>query len=134
MRTPRDLYPVINVTSSRAAAHLVGMDSPSQSQRDSFAQQAHGSAFHMPSEVGSAPAGPPMYYSCATLPAQRVSSPLHTVGSPPKLQRLGSASSDMPSYATLQRVSSPKQSPGRLARSYRLVRHARFSNGLVATC
>uniref|UniRef100_A0AAQ4Q7Z0 Catenin (cadherin-associated protein), delta 2b n=1 Tax=Gasterosteus aculeatus aculeatus TaxID=481459 RepID=A0AAQ4Q7Z0_GASAC len=40
------------------------------------------------------------------------------VGSPTKLQRLGSASSDMPSYATLQRVSSPKQSPSRLAKSY----------------
>ncbi|XP_068604433.1 catenin delta-2-like isoform X4 [Brachionichthys hirsutus] len=38
--------------------------------------------------------------------------------SPTKLQRLGSASSDMPSYATLQRVSSPKQSPSRLAKSY----------------
>ncbi|CAK6967835.1 catenin delta-2b isoform X1 [Scomber scombrus] len=106
------------VTSSRAAAHLVGIDSPSQSQRDSFAQQAHGSAFHMPTEGGSAPVGPPMYYSCATLPAQRVSSPLQAVGSPTKLQRLGSASSDMPSYATLQRVSSPKQSPSRLAKSY----------------
>uniref|UniRef100_A0A8C4F6V0 Catenin (cadherin-associated protein), delta 2b n=1 Tax=Dicentrarchus labrax TaxID=13489 RepID=A0A8C4F6V0_DICLA len=102
----------------RAAAQLVGSDSPSQSQRDSFAQQAHGSAFHMPTEGGPAPAGPPMYYSCATLPAQRVSSPLQAVGSPTKLQRLGSASSDMPSYATLQRVSSPKQSPSRLAKSY----------------
>ncbi|XP_033994031.1 catenin delta-2b [Trematomus bernacchii] len=102
------------VTSSRAAAHLVGTDSPSQSQRDSF---AHGSAFHMPAD-GSSPGGPPMYYSCATLPAQRVSSPLQAVGSPTKLQRLGSASSDMPSYATLQRVSSPKQSPNRLAKSY----------------
>lgn len=50
---------------------------------------------------------------------QRVSSPLQAVGSPTKLQRLGSASSDMPSYATLQRVSSPKQSPSRLAKSYR---------------
>ncbi|KAI3375327.1 hypothetical protein L3Q82_021818, partial [Scortum barcoo] len=99
------------VTSSRAAAHLPGTDSPSQSQRDSFAQQAHGSAFHMPAEGGTAPAGPSMYYSCATLPAQ-------AVGSPTKLQRLGSASSDMPSYATLQRVSSPKQSPSRLAKSY----------------
>uniref|UniRef100_A0A3P8X2X4 Catenin (cadherin-associated protein), delta 2b n=1 Tax=Cynoglossus semilaevis TaxID=244447 RepID=A0A3P8X2X4_CYNSE len=49
---------------------------------------------------------------------QRVSSPLQAVGSPTKLQRLGSASSDMPSYATLQRVSSPKQSPSRLAKSY----------------
>eukprot|EP00064_Thunnus_orientalis_P005847 superscaffoldBa00000590_g5861 len=106
------------VTSSRAAAQLVGTDSPSQSQRDSFAQQAHGSAFHMPTEGGSAPVGPSMYYSCATLPAQRVSSPLQAVGSPTKLQRLGSASSDMPSYATLQRVSSPKQSPSRLAKSY----------------
>ncbi|XP_069367275.1 catenin delta-2b isoform X2 [Paralichthys olivaceus] len=106
------------VTSSRAAAQFVGTDSPSQSQRDSFAQQAHGSAFHMPTEGGPAPAGPSMYYSCATLPAQRVSSPLQVVGSPTKLQRLGSASSDMPSYATLQRVSSPKQSPSRLAKSY----------------
>ncbi|KAM7401302.1 hypothetical protein PAMA_005476 [Pampus argenteus] len=106
------------VTSSRAAAHLVGTDSPSQSQRDSFAQQAHGSAFHMPTEGVSATVGPSMYYSCATLPAQRVSSPLQAVGSPTKLQRLGSASSDMPSYATLQRVSSPKQSPSRLAKSY----------------
>ncbi|XP_028328476.1 catenin delta-2b isoform X6 [Gouania willdenowi] len=105
------------VTSSRAAAaQLAG--SPSQSQRDSFAQQAFGSAFQMSNEVGSAPAGPPMYYSCATLPAQRVSSPLQAVGSPTKLQRLGSASNDMPSYATLQRVSSPKQSPSRLAKSY----------------
>ncbi|XP_026231292.1 catenin delta-2b isoform X2 [Anabas testudineus] len=103
------------VTSSRAAAQLVGTDSPSQSQRDSFAR---GSAFHMPTEGGSTPAGPSMYYSYATLPAQRVSSPLQAVGSPTKLQRLGSASSDMPSYATLQRVSSPKQSPSRLAKSY----------------
>ncbi|XP_073773992.1 catenin delta-2b isoform X31 [Danio rerio] len=39
------------------------------------------------------------------------------LGSPSKLQRLGSAS-DMPSYATLARVSSPKQSPSRLAKSY----------------
>lgn len=62
---------------------------------------------------------PSPYYSCATLPAQRVSSPLsmQTLGSPSKLQRLGSIS-DMPSYATLQRVSSPKQSPSRLAKSY----------------
>ncbi|XP_047223701.1 catenin delta-2b isoform X5 [Girardinichthys multiradiatus] len=106
------------VTSSRAAAQLVGTDSPSQSQRDSFAQQVLGSALHMSSEGGSVPGGPSMYYSCATLPAQRVSSPLQAVGSPTKLQRLGSASADMPSYATLQRVSSPKQSPSRLAKSY----------------
>uniref|UniRef100_A0A1A7YWM1 Catenin (Cadherin-associated protein), delta 2b n=1 Tax=Iconisemion striatum TaxID=60296 RepID=A0A1A7YWM1_9TELE len=106
------------VTSSRVAAQLVGTDCPSQSQRESFAQQALGSALHMSTDGGPAPAGPSMYYSCATLPAQRVSSPLQAVGSPTKLQRLGSASADMPSYATLQRVSSPKQSPSRLAKSY----------------
>ncbi|KAM9458227.1 catenin delta-2-like isoform 7-T7 [Salvelinus alpinus] len=104
------------VTSSRAAQLAASVDS-SQSQcrdRESFAQ-SHGSAFHMP----DAPPTPSMYYSCSTLPAQRVSSPhsIQAVGSPTKLQRLGSAS-DMPSYATLQRVSSPKQSPSRLAKSY----------------
>uniref|UniRef100_A0A3B4YI16 Catenin (cadherin-associated protein), delta 2b n=1 Tax=Seriola lalandi dorsalis TaxID=1841481 RepID=A0A3B4YI16_SERLL len=66
---------------------------------------------------------PPLHASVSrptltTLLLQRVSSPLQAVGSPTKLQRLGSASSDMPSYATLQRVSSPKQSPSRLAKSY----------------
>ncbi|XP_037538055.1 catenin delta-2b [Nematolebias whitei] len=106
------------VTSSRAAAQLVSTDPPSQSQRDSFAQQTLGSTLHMSNEGGSALAGPSMYYSCATLPAQRVSSPLQAVGSPTKLQRLGTASADMPSYATLQRVSSPKHSPSRLAKSY----------------
>lgn len=50
---------------------------------------------------------------------QRLSSPLQAVGSPSKLQRLGSLSSDIPSYATLQRRPSPKQSPIRLAKSYR---------------
>ncbi|XP_064792578.1 catenin delta-2-like isoform X2 [Oncorhynchus masou masou] len=104
------------VTSSRAAQLAASGDS-SQSQcrdRELFAQ-SHGSAFHMP----DAPPTPSMYYSCSTLPAQRVSSPhsIQAVGSPTKLQRLGSAS-DMPSYATLQRVSSPKQSPSRLAKSY----------------
>ncbi|XP_054888787.1 catenin delta-2b isoform X1 [Poeciliopsis prolifica] len=106
------------VASSRAAAQLVATDSPSQSQRDPYAQQVLGSALHMSTDGGPAPAGPSMYYSCATLPAQRVSSPLQAVGSPTKLQRLASASADMPSYATLQRVSSPKQSPSRLAKSY----------------
>ncbi|XP_034039435.1 catenin delta-2b isoform X9 [Thalassophryne amazonica] len=106
------------VTSSRAAAQLAGTDSPSQSQRDFFAHQTLGSTFHMSTDGGPVPVGSSMYYSCATLPAQRVSSPLQAVGSPTKLQRLGSASSDMPSYATLQRVSSPKQSPSRLAKSY----------------
>lgn len=103
---------LLQVTSSRAAQLAASIDS-SQS-RESFAQ-GHGSAFHMP----DAPPTPSMYYSCSTLPAQRVSSPhsMQAVGSPTKLQRLGSAS-DMPSYATLQRVSSPKQSPSRLAKSY----------------
>lgn len=41
-----------------------------------------------------------------------------SMGSPTKLQHLGSVSADMPSYATLKRVSSPKQSPSRLAKSY----------------
>uniref|UniRef100_A0A3B3DJD7 Catenin (cadherin-associated protein), delta 2b n=1 Tax=Oryzias melastigma TaxID=30732 RepID=A0A3B3DJD7_ORYME len=104
--------------SGRAAAQFLGTDSPAQSQRDSIAQQALGGSFQMPMDGGSGPSGPSMYYSCATLPAQRVSSPLQAVGSPTKLQRLGSASADMPSYATLQRVSSPKQSPSRLAKSY----------------
>ncbi|CAB1317468.1 unnamed protein product [Coregonus sp. 'balchen'] len=102
------------VTSSRAAQLAASVDSSQSRDRESFAQ-GHGSAFHMP----DAPPTPSMYYSCSTLPAQRVSSPqsIQAVGSPTKLQRLGSAS-DMPSYATLQRVSSPKQSPSRLAKSY----------------
>ncbi|XP_063075091.1 catenin delta-2b isoform X2 [Engraulis encrasicolus] len=97
------------VTSSRAA-QLAASEAQS---RDSFAQ-SHASAFHMPDGQQPSP-----YYSCATLPAQRVSSPhsMQALGSPSKLQRLGSVS-DMPSYATLQRVSSPKQSPSRLAKSY----------------
>uniref|UniRef100_A0A8C9VCS6 Catenin delta 2 n=1 Tax=Scleropages formosus TaxID=113540 RepID=A0A8C9VCS6_SCLFO len=81
--------------------------------------QNHGSAFHLPDPVAVATG--PVYYSCATLPAQRVSSPLSApaVGSPAKLARLASASaSDAPGYATLQRVSSPKPSPSRLAKSY----------------
>ncbi|KAL7879955.1 hypothetical protein SRHO_G00022090 [Serrasalmus rhombeus] len=100
-----------NQVTSNRAAQLAGGDSQS---RDSFAQ-SHGSAFHLP----DAQPATSIYYSCATLPAQRVSSPLsmQALGSPSKLQRLGSAS-DMPSYATLQRVSSPKQSPSRLAKSY----------------
>ncbi|CAG10900.1 unnamed protein product, partial [Tetraodon nigroviridis] len=106
------------VAASRAASQLAGADSPSQAQRDPFAQQTHGNTFHMSSEGGPAPSEVPMYYSCATLPAQRLSSPLQAMGSPTKLQRLGSLSSDIPSYATLQRVSSPKQSPSRLAKSY----------------
>uniref|UniRef100_A0A8B9LLV1 Catenin (cadherin-associated protein), delta 2b n=1 Tax=Astyanax mexicanus TaxID=7994 RepID=A0A8B9LLV1_ASTMX len=99
------------VTSNRAA-QLAGGDCAQS--RDSFAQ-SHGSAFHLP-DVQPATS---IYYSCATLPAQRVSSPLsmQALDSPSKLQRLASAS-DMPSYATLQRVSSPKQSPSRLAKSY----------------
>ncbi|XP_030629364.1 catenin delta-2b isoform X2 [Chanos chanos] len=102
-----------NQVTSNRAAQLAGGDPASQAQsRDSFGT-SHGSAFHMPDAQPSAS----VYYSCATLPAQRVSSPLsvQALGSPSKLQRLGSAS-DMPSYATLQQ--SPKQSPSRLAKSY----------------
>ncbi|KAM9789739.1 catenin delta-2b [Neosynchiropus ocellatus] len=106
------------VSSGCAAAQLPGTESLSHSQRDLFTKQAQSGTFHMASDPVSTATGPSMYYSCATLPAQRVSSPLQTVGSPTKLQRLGSASSDIPSYATLQRVSSPKQSPSRLAKSY----------------
>uniref|UniRef100_A0A6Q2Z5C7 Catenin (cadherin-associated protein), delta 2b n=1 Tax=Esox lucius TaxID=8010 RepID=A0A6Q2Z5C7_ESOLU len=114
MRAPNVPAVLLQVTSSRAAQLAAGVDSSQARDRESFAQ-SHGSAFHMPD---AAPA-PSMYYSCSTLPAQRVSSPhsVQAVGSPTKLQRLGSAS-DMPSYATLQRVSSPKQSPSRLAKSY----------------
>lgn len=42
---------------------------------------------------------------------------MHQVGSPTKLQRVGS-SSESTGYSTIQRVSSPKQSPSRLAKSY----------------
>ncbi|XP_048868116.1 catenin delta-2-like [Brienomyrus brachyistius] len=102
------------VTSSRAA-QLAGEASQSQSQ-DSFAP-SHGSAFHLPDLPPALPT--PIYYSCATLPAQRVSSPLsvQAAGSPTRLQRLASVS-DAPGYATLQRISSPKPSPSRLAKSY----------------
>ncbi|XP_038626240.1 catenin delta-2 isoform X3 [Tachyglossus aculeatus] len=100
------------------AAHLAGSD-PSQSHaasqsRESFVQ-SHGSAFHLPDSQHSSA----LYYSSSTLPAQRVSSPLsmQQVGSPTKLQRVGSAS-ESTGYNTTQRVSSPKQSPSRLAKSY----------------
>uniref|UniRef100_H3DJQ9 Catenin (cadherin-associated protein), delta 2b n=1 Tax=Tetraodon nigroviridis TaxID=99883 RepID=H3DJQ9_TETNG len=123
-RTPLPECAQQPVAASRAASQLAGADSPSQAQRDPFAQQTHGNTFHMSSEGGPAPSEVPMYYSCATLPAQRLSSPLQAMGSPTKLQRLGSLSSDIPSYATLQRVSSPKQSPSRLAKSYRGGNHS----------
>ncbi|XP_041101876.1 catenin delta-2-like isoform X4 [Polyodon spathula] len=101
------------VTSSRAA-HLSGSD-PSQFQsRESFVP-SHGSAFHLPDSQHTSTA----YYSSSTLPAQRVSSPLsmHQGGSPNKLQRVGSTSENS-GYCTTQRISSPKQSPSRLAKSY----------------
>ncbi|XP_075442350.1 catenin delta-2 isoform X5 [Ascaphus truei] len=104
-------------TTSRAA-HSSGSE-PSQSHaasqsRESFVP-SHGSAFHLPDSQHSST----LYYSSCTLPAQRVSSPLsmHQVGSPTKLQRVGSAS-ESTGYSTMQRVSSPKQSPSRLAKSY----------------
>ncbi|XP_019339440.1 catenin delta-2 isoform X6 [Alligator mississippiensis] len=104
-------------TTSRAT-HLAGSE-PSQSHaasqsRESFVP-SHGSAFHLPDSQHSST----LYYSSSTLPAQRVSSPLsmQQVGSPTKLQRVGSAS-ESAGYSTTQRVSSPKQSPSRLAKSY----------------
>ncbi|KAM4688157.1 catenin delta-2 isoform 9-T9 [Discoglossus pictus] len=104
-------------TNSRAS-HSSGSE-PSQSHaasqsRESFVP-SHGSAFHLPDSQHSST----LYYSSSTLPAQRVSSPLsmQQVGSPNKLQRVGSAS-ESSGYSTTQRVSSPKQSPSRLAKSY----------------
>ncbi|XP_041422115.1 catenin delta-2 isoform X3 [Xenopus laevis] len=104
-------------TTSRSA-HSSGSE-PSQSHaasqsRESFVP-SHGSAFHLPDSQHSST----LYYSSSTLPAQRVSSPLsmQQVGSPSKLQRVGSAS-ESTGYSTTQRVSSPKQSPSRLAKSY----------------
>ncbi|XP_068092537.1 catenin delta-2 isoform X3 [Hyperolius riggenbachi] len=74
---------------------------------------SQGSAFHLPDSQHSST----IFYSSSTLPAQRVSSPLsmQQVGSPTKLQRVGSESTG---YSSTQRVSSPKQSPSRLAKSY----------------
>ncbi|XP_063308013.1 catenin delta-2 isoform X3 [Pelobates fuscus] len=104
-------------TASRTT-HSSGAE-PSQSHvtsqsRESFVP-SHGSAFHLPDSQHSST----LYYSSSTLPAQRVSSPLsmQQVGSPTKLQRVGSAS-ESSGYSTTQRVSSPKQSPSRLAKSY----------------
>ncbi|XP_078247823.1 catenin delta-2 isoform X12 [Pogona vitticeps] len=127
-------------------AHLASSDQPPPppppSQplpRESFAP-SHGSAFHLPDSSSSSSSqqqqqqhSPALYYSSSTLPAQRVSSPLsmQQVGSPTKLQRAGSASESSAAaavagggggggggYGTTQRVSSPKQSPSRLAKSY----------------
>ncbi|KAJ6661423.1 hypothetical protein lerEdw1_015052 [Lerista edwardsae] len=109
------------------AAQLAASELPSQSQplaRESFAP-SHGSAFHLPdsSSSSSQQHSPALYYSSSTLPAQRVSSPLsmQQVGSPTKFQRAGSVSESAAAaagYNTTQRVSSPKQSPSRLAKSY----------------
>ncbi|XP_052403939.1 catenin delta-2-like isoform X6 [Carassius gibelio] len=89
------------------------------------------SALQLNNQEGTFPY-PVSYHSNQTLALGDLSAPqpprsgqvggaLHSynqaLGSPSKLQRLGSAS-DMPSYATLARVSSPKQSPSRLAKSY----------------
>ncbi|XP_053322270.1 catenin delta-2 isoform X1 [Spea bombifrons] len=104
-------------TTSRTT-HSSGAE-PSQSHATSQSRESfvpsHGSAFHLPDSQHSST----LYYSSSTLPAQRVSSPLsmQQVGSPTKLQRVGSAS-ESSGYSTTQRVSSPKQSPSRLAKSY----------------
>ncbi|XP_061445256.1 catenin delta-2 isoform X8 [Rhineura floridana] len=114
------------VTAGRTA-HVAGSEPspPPLSQplpRESFAP-SHGSAFHLPDSSSSSQQqhSSALYYSSSTLPAQRVSSPLsmQQVGSPTKLQRAGSASESAGGgYSTTQRVSSPKQSPSRLAKSY----------------
>ncbi|XP_015709914.1 catenin delta-2 isoform X5 [Coturnix japonica] len=82
--------------------------------REPFAP-SHGSAFHLPEPQHAAA----LYYASSTLPAQRVSSPLpmQPGGSPTKLPRAGSAAEGA-AYAGAQRLSSPKQSPSRLAKSY----------------
>ncbi|XP_028819540.1 catenin delta-2 isoform X1 [Denticeps clupeoides] len=107
------------VTSSRAAQAAAAESAQSRES----GTQSHGSAFHLP-DSHTPPTG--VFYSSSTLPSQRVSSgsplSMQAVGSPTKLQRLGS-SSEGPGYAsTTQRTasssSSPKQSPGRLAKSY----------------
>uniref|UniRef100_A0A8C5R4F1 Catenin delta 2 n=1 Tax=Leptobrachium leishanense TaxID=445787 RepID=A0A8C5R4F1_9ANUR len=104
-------------TASRTT-HSSGAE-PSQSHATSQSRESfvpsHGSAFHLPDSQHSST----LYYSSSTLPAQRVSSPLsmQQVGSPTKLQRVGSASENS-GYSTTQRISSPKQSPNRLAKSY----------------
>ncbi|XP_077209481.1 catenin delta-2 isoform X4 [Paroedura picta] len=101
---------------------------------------SHGSAFHLPDSLLSSPSPPPppppaqpspaaaaaAHYSSATLPAQRVSSPLSLPaahgGSPTKLQRAGSASEGGGGGGGGgggARGSSPKgSSPGRLAKSH----------------
>uniref|UniRef100_A0A670Z570 Catenin delta 2 n=1 Tax=Pseudonaja textilis TaxID=8673 RepID=A0A670Z570_PSETE len=115
-------------TTGRTAHLATSEPPPPPSQplaRETFAP-SHGSAFHLPdsscsSSSSQQPHSPALYYSSSTLPAQRVSSPLsmQQVGSPTKLQRADSASeSGGGGYGTTQRVSSPKQSPSRLAKSY----------------
>nr|XP_031359827.1 catenin delta-2 isoform X3 [Lonchura striata domestica] len=100
-------------------AHPGGPEPPPQppaapQPREPFAP-SHGSAFHLPEPQHAAA----LYYASSTLPAQRVSSPLPAQpgGSPTKLPRAGSAAEGA-AYATAQRLSSPKQSPSRLAKSY----------------
>ncbi|XP_069075772.1 catenin delta-2 isoform X21 [Pleurodeles waltl] len=103
-----------NQGTANRTANIAGSESSqshaSSQSRESFVP-SHGSAFHLPDSQH--------YYSSSTLPAQRVSSPLSMQqgGSPTKLQRVGSAS-ESTGYSTTQRVSSPKQSPSRLAKSY----------------
>lgn len=119
-------------TGHLAAAAASDQPPPPPLPRESFAP-SHGSAFHLPDSSSSSASqhqqhSPALYYSSSTLPAQRVSSPLsmQQVGSPTKLQRAGSASESSAAaavvggggYSTTQRVSSPKQSPSRLAKSY----------------
>ncbi|XP_072009128.1 catenin delta-2 isoform X4 [Engystomops pustulosus] len=115
---PRSAIQSYSQSTSSRAAHSSTTE-PSQSHAASHSRESfvpsHGSAFHLP----DSPHSSTLFYSSSTLPAQRVSSPLtmQQVGSPTKLQRVGSAS-ESTGYSTTQRISSPKQSPSRLAKSY----------------
>ncbi|XP_076869463.1 catenin delta-2-like isoform X2 [Brachyhypopomus gauderio] len=103
------------VTSSRAALLGPGEPAPAPS---------HGGILQQACDPQQPCPGVGLYYPSATLPAPRLHSPLSSMqpaatasGSPTKLQRLGSdgAAPRLPSSSS---SSSPKPSPGRLAKSY----------------
>ncbi|XP_073534525.1 catenin delta-2 isoform X3 [Phyllobates terribilis] len=115
---PRSTIQSYSQSTSNRVSHSSSVEEPkshaASHSRESFVP-SHASAFHLP----DSPHSSAIFYSSSTLPSQRVSSPLSIaqVGSPTKLQRVGSAS-ESTGYNTTQRISSPKQSPSRLAKSY----------------
>ncbi|KAM4026623.1 catenin delta-2 isoform 6-T8 [Anomaloglossus baeobatrachus] len=115
---PRSNIQSYSQSTSNRVSHSSSIEQPqshaASHSRESFVP-SHASAFHLP----DSPHSSTLFYSSSTLPSQRVSSPLsmQQVGSPTKLQRVGSAS-ESTGYNTTQRISSPKQSPSRLAKSY----------------